>query len=76
MYEVAYSITHQQFVKDRKSKNEPPYRNDIALVRLKRRIEYSREVAPVYLPSWVVSPVSPGKICMTAGWGGIKGGYQ
>ena len=47
--------------------------NDIALIRLKSSIPFCREVAPVCLPE---VDVSPGKICVTTGWGSTVGGYD
>ena len=44
--------------------------NDIALVRLKGRIKYSRKVAPVCLP---MTDVSPATVCVATGWGVTRG---
>ncbi|KAI0218615.1 Cubilin [Lamellibrachia satsuma] len=44
--------------------------NDIALVRLKCSLVYSREVAPVCLP---VTEISPGTMCVATGWGRTRG---
>ena len=45
--------------------------HDIALIRLKGRLEYNRQVAPVCLPK---TDISPGALCVTTGWGLTKGG--
>ena len=47
--------------------------NDIALIKLKGSITYSREVAPLCLPE---KDVSPGTICVTVGWGNTKGEHE
>ena len=67
VFEVEHTFTHPLY----QGANGPD--NDIALVRLKSSIEYCREVAPVCLPD---AEVSPGKICMTTGWGDANGGHQ
>ena len=67
VFEVEHTFTHPLY------QGGNGHNNDIALVRLKGSIEYCREVAPVCLPD---AEVSPGKICMTTGWGDAKGGHH
>ena len=47
--------------------------NDVALIKLKGGINYSRKVAPLCLPK---KDVSPGTICVTVGWGDTKGEHD
>ena len=67
VFEVEYTYTHPLY------QSVNGHENDIALIKLKGRIVYCREVAPVCLPD---ADVSPGKMCMTTGWGDAKGGHH
>lgn len=46
------------------------YENDLALVKLKKKITFSKEVAPVRLPN-PTDTFSPSANCWIAGWGNV-----
>ncbi|KAI0218622.1 Cubilin [Lamellibrachia satsuma] len=65
VFEVERLFTHPRHIVSREVTS-----HDIALIRLKGRLEYNREVAPVCLPN---TDISPGTVCVTTGWGLTKG---
>nr|UCK81482.1 MASP-related molecule 2-like protein [Arenicola marina] len=62
-FEVAQLIKHENY-------NAQTYDNDIALMRLKEPVTYSREVSPVCLPA---ADVPMNTLCVTTGWGDTMG---
>lgn len=63
---IVYVITHPDFKVSRDG-----YVNDLALVRLKKKITFSREVAPVRLPG-SGDTFGTSSNCWIIGWGNIE----
>lgn len=49
------------------------FKSDIALVKLKKKVRFSREVGPVTLPS-STDTFGPSSECLITGWGNIRKG--
>lgn len=62
---VRYFITHPDF-----KVTGNGYVNDLALVRLKKKITFSKSVAPVRLPN-PTDTFSPPANCWIVGWGNV-----